>query len=231
MSAVQLVRTTSKLLWNSNHKLSLILAAHVFYVLYEYAGPHTTAWLCFFFPPKNLGFIWNICLTLVVSPCLVFSIVMFTGGLGTFHGMINSFVHMVMYTYYAIAAMGPEYQKYIWWKKYLTVFQMVRLFNNCLKCYHEWIIGVAVYRSERPVRIVSLFVPERPAVCLWLPPPLPQNGGTGWTVIQVHAVNLIEIRLGERWQPISNQSWVTGSPTTEADCPLVGTQESSDMLG
>ena len=36
--------------------------------------------------------------------------------------------------------------------------------------------------------------------------------------IQVHAVNLIEIRLEERWQPISNQSSVTGSPTTnEAD--------------
>jgi len=47
------------------------------------------------------------------------------GGLGTFHAMINSFVHMVMYTYYGIAAMGPKYQKYIWWKKYLTAFQMV----------------------------------------------------------------------------------------------------------
>ena len=33
-------------------------------------------------------------------------------------------------------------------------------------------------------------------------------------VIQVHAVNLIDIRLGERWQPISNQSSVTGSPST-----------------
>ena len=57
-----------------------------------------------------------------------------------------------------------------------------------------------------------------PLVCLWLPPP-PRDGGTVWTAIQVHAVNLIEIRLGERWQPISNQSWVTGSPTTnKADC-------------
>ena len=37
-------------------------------------------------------------------------------------------------------------------------------------------------------------------------PPLPQDGGTACTVIQVHAVNLIEIKLGERWQPISNQS-------------------------
>ena len=37
--------------------------------------------------------------------------------------------------------------------------------------------------------------------------------------VQVHAVHLIEIRLGERWQPISNQPSVTGSPiTNKADC-------------
>ena len=52
--------------------------------------------------------------------------------------------------------------------------------------------------------------------------PLPRDGGTAHTArtaIQVHTVNLTEIMLGERWQPISNQSWVTGSPTTnKADC-------------
>ena len=37
-------------------------------------------------------------------------------------------------------------------------------------------------------------------------PPHPWDGGTVRTAIQVHAVNLIDIRLGERWQPISNQS-------------------------
>ena len=37
-------------------------------------------------------------------------------------------------------------------------------------------------------------------------PPLPWDGNTAQTAIQVHVVNLIEIRLGERWQPISNQS-------------------------
>ena len=36
-------------------------------------------------------------------------------------------------------------------------------------------------------------------------PPFPRDGGTARTEIQVHAVDLIEIRLGERWQPISNQ--------------------------
>jgi elongation of very long chain fatty acids protein 7 len=48
------------------------------------------------------------------------------GGHSTFFAMLNAFVHIVMYFYYMIAAMGPEYQKYIWWKKYLTAFQMVK---------------------------------------------------------------------------------------------------------
>ena len=47
------------------------------------------------------------------------------GGLGTFHAMINSLVHFVMYAYYGLSALGPEYRKYLWWKKYLTTFQMV----------------------------------------------------------------------------------------------------------
>ena len=38
------------------------------------------------------------------------------------------------------------------------------------------------------------------------PPPLPRDVGTARTTIQVHTVNLFEIRLGERWQPISNHS-------------------------
>jgi hypothetical protein len=49
----------------------------------------------------------------------------FLGGHSTFFGFINTFVHIVMYTYYLLAALGPHYQKYLWWKKYLTTFQMV----------------------------------------------------------------------------------------------------------
>ena len=39
--------------------------------------------------------------------------------------MINSFIHVIMYTYYGIAALGPQYQKYLWWKRYLTIIQLV----------------------------------------------------------------------------------------------------------
>ena len=43
--------------------------------------------------------------------------------------------------------------------------------------------------------------------CLFVvTPSFPRDGGTARTAIKVHAVNLIEFRLGERWQPISNQS-------------------------
>lgn len=49
----------------------------------------------------------------------------YPGGHGTFIGFINSFVHIIMYTYYMMAAMGPQYQKYLWWKKYITTMQMV----------------------------------------------------------------------------------------------------------
>ncbi|XP_012288394.1 elongation of very long chain fatty acids protein AAEL008004 [Orussus abietinus] len=48
------------------------------------------------------------------------------GGHSTFFALLNTFVHIIMYFYYMVAAMGPEYQKYIWWKKYLTTLQMVQ---------------------------------------------------------------------------------------------------------
>uniref|UniRef100_A0A1L8DY78 Elongation of very long chain fatty acids protein n=2 Tax=Nyssomyia neivai TaxID=330878 RepID=A0A1L8DY78_9DIPT len=62
--------------------------------------------------------------------CMPFSVWMgmkfAPGGHSTFFAMLNSFVHIVMYFYYMLAAMGPRYQKFIWWKKYLTTFQMVQ---------------------------------------------------------------------------------------------------------
>ncbi|XP_050436063.1 elongation of very long chain fatty acids protein AAEL008004-like [Adelges cooleyi] len=48
------------------------------------------------------------------------------GGHSTFFALLNTFVHIVMYFYYMVSAMGPQYQKYIWWKKYLTSFQMLQ---------------------------------------------------------------------------------------------------------
>ncbi|XP_031826836.1 very long chain fatty acid elongase AAEL008004 [Nomia melanderi] len=48
------------------------------------------------------------------------------GGHSTFFGMLNTFVHIVMYTYYLLAALGPKVQPYLWWKRYLTLLQIVQ---------------------------------------------------------------------------------------------------------
>nr|XP_057923225.1 ELOVL fatty acid elongase 8a [Doryrhamphus excisus] len=50
------------------------------------------------------------------------------GGQSFLIGLINSLVHVVMYLYYALAALGPSMTKYLWWKRYLTILQLVQFF-------------------------------------------------------------------------------------------------------
>ena len=57
------------------------------------------------------------------------------GGHALFFGFANSLVHVVMYFYYLVAAMGPKVQKFLWWKKYLTTFQMVQFVAASVHCF------------------------------------------------------------------------------------------------
>lgn len=57
------------------------------------------------------------------------------GGHSTFFGMLNASVHVIMYGYYCLAALGPRYQKFLWWKKYLTTIQMIQF---CLIMIHAF---------------------------------------------------------------------------------------------
>ncbi|KAG5883066.1 hypothetical protein JTB14_030441 [Gonioctena quinquepunctata] len=62
-----------------------------------------------------------------IMPMSVWFGVKFTpGGHSSFFGFLNTFVHIIMYSYYLLAALGPQYQKYLWWKKYLTTIQMIQ---------------------------------------------------------------------------------------------------------
>lgn len=46
--------------------------------------------------------------------------------MASFPILVNSVVHIVMYAYYQIAAMGPQYYKFaIKYKKYVTMIQLV----------------------------------------------------------------------------------------------------------
>ena len=38
-----------------------------------------------------------------------------------------------MYSYYFLAALGPHMQPYLWWKKYLTMFQIIQLSSVFVK--------------------------------------------------------------------------------------------------
>lgn len=43
-----------------------------------------------------------------------------------FFPFINTFVHIIMYTYYFLASFGAKVQPYLWWKKYLTRLQIAQ---------------------------------------------------------------------------------------------------------
>ncbi|XP_029679363.1 elongation of very long chain fatty acids protein AAEL008004-like [Formica exsecta] len=67
----------------------------------------------------------------------------YPGGHGIFIGIINSFVHIIMYTYYLLAALLPhyQYQRYLWWKKYITTLQMTQFclafLHNCQLLFYD----------------------------------------------------------------------------------------------
>ena len=57
--------------------------------------------------------------------CLWWIGVKYVAGGSSFLGaMFNCFVHVMMYGYYFVAALGPAYKKFLWWKKYLTIIQV-----------------------------------------------------------------------------------------------------------
>ncbi|KAL0829259.1 hypothetical protein ABMA28_004079 [Loxostege sticticalis] len=62
-----------------------------------------------------------------------------------FLAFVNCVTHTIMYLYYAVAAMGPRFAKYLWWKKYLTMMQLIQF---------VLVIGVIVIKkatSECPI--------------------------------------------------------------------------------
>ena len=48
-----------------------------------------------------------------------------TGSHATLLGLINAWVHVVMYTYYFLTAFKPELKQSFWWKKHITQMQLV----------------------------------------------------------------------------------------------------------
>ncbi|XP_037277383.2 very long chain fatty acid elongase 1 [Rhipicephalus microplus] len=54
---------------------------------------------------------------------------------------VNAGMHVVMYTYYFLACLGPSVQQYLWWKKYITTMQItqfvVLLIHICIPLFYD----------------------------------------------------------------------------------------------
>lgn len=82
---------------------------------------------------------------------------------GVVVGVLNTFVHIVMYFYYFLAALGPRVQKYLWWKKYITLMQMVQFLiiflylATLLAMDCEVHRGLSVYMAIHTVIFIVMF--------------------------------------------------------------------------
>lgn len=74
----------------------------------------------------------------------------------SFFPLINSFVHAVMYLYYALTTLGPRVRPYLWWKKYLTQLQIVQLVLVAIHCFHL----VLVPNCNIPKAIFAIYFPQ-----------------------------------------------------------------------
>ncbi|XP_021941162.1 elongation of very long chain fatty acids protein AAEL008004-like [Zootermopsis nevadensis] len=86
------------------------------------------------------------------------------GGHAAFVGVTNSFVHVVMYSYYFVTSTWPEKRNGLWWKKHITQLQMAQfaflglhslsalLIHNC-----EYPFSVALIFGIQNVVMFNLF--------------------------------------------------------------------------
>lgn len=75
------------------------------------------------------------------------------GEQGALIGFLNTFVHIVMYSYYLIAALGPQYKKYLWWKKYMTLIQLLQF--GIMLCY---LVTILVMDCKVPKALTYFFL-------------------------------------------------------------------------
>jgi hypothetical protein len=70
---------------------------------------------------------------------------------GLIAGLINSVIHVIMYSYYFLSALGPSFKRFLFWKKYVTKLQILQFillviyfvsifFRNCK--LHEFVVFV-----------------------------------------------------------------------------------------
>jgi len=82
------------------------------------------------------------------------------GEIGYTVGTLNAFIHVIMYSYYYLASLGPGVQKYLWWKKYITKMQITQFAIALLL-----IIGTVVARCDIDTNFLIMWFLN---VCIFL---------------------------------------------------------------
>lgn len=77
------------------------------------------------------------------------------GGHSVFMGALNSFVHVVMYSYYLLTALNPKYKNNLWWKKYITQLQIVQFFLITM----HWMV-LYFMTCNYPKFVIIVLVPQ-----------------------------------------------------------------------
>uniref|UniRef100_A0A2P2I5L6 Elongation of very long chain fatty acids protein n=2 Tax=Hirondellea gigas TaxID=1518452 RepID=A0A2P2I5L6_9CRUS len=63
------------------------------------------------------------------------------GGSSFLAAMMNSFVHVIMYSYYGLSALGPWIHPYLWWKRHITCIQLVQFSSAGVLGVRALIVG------------------------------------------------------------------------------------------
>ncbi|KAJ8790563.1 hypothetical protein J1605_004536 [Eschrichtius robustus] len=83
--------------------------------------------------------------------------------LGFFGPTLNSFIHILMYTYYGLSVF-PSMHKYLWWKKYLTQAQLVQFVLTVTHTMSAVVrpcgfpFGCLIFQSSYMLTLVILFL-------------------------------------------------------------------------
>lgn len=70
-------------------------------------------------------------------------------------GVLNLFVHVVMYSYYYVASQHSTNDKLIWWKPYITVLQMLQFV--IIAAHSLWTLMQPKCETSRPLIYVTIF--------------------------------------------------------------------------
>ncbi|KAF8783177.1 elongation of very long chain fatty acids protein AAEL008004-like [Argiope bruennichi] len=87
----------------------------------------------------------------IVPFSLWFGIKFAPGGYNTLFPFLNSFVHVIMYGYYGVAALGEKYKKYLFWKKYMTYIQLAQFV-----CVMVYAVSLYINKCDIPKTFIVM---------------------------------------------------------------------------